>query len=50
MALHGLGDLAKAYTAYEDGLKLEPGNAQIKSGLQAVSRELENDAMQGGMP
>jgi hypothetical protein len=27
MALHGMGDLAEAYKTYEEGLKIEPGNA-----------------------
>lgn len=37
-ALHGLGDLEGAQGAYEEGLKLEPGNAQNKAGLEAVKR------------
>jgi stress-induced-phosphoprotein 1 len=36
MALHGLGRLDESIEAYETGLKLEPNNAQMQSGLQAV--------------
>lgn len=36
MALHGMGKLEDAYAAYETGLKIEPTNAQIQSGMKAV--------------
>jgi stress-induced-phosphoprotein 1 len=39
MALHGMGRLDESIEAYEHGLKLEPGNAQMQSGLQAVFRD-----------
>jgi stress-induced-phosphoprotein 1 len=46
-AYHGLGDLIGAKDAYEEALKLDAGNAQAKSGLQAVeaaiAREAEDD-------
>ena len=39
MALHGLNQLQKAYDTYEAGLKVDPNNAQIQSGMQAVMRD-----------
>ncbi|KAI0996772.1 Heat shock protein [Podosphaera aphanis] len=42
-AKHGLGDLAGARNAYDQGLKLDPNNAQMKSGLASVNRSLEAD-------
>jgi stress-induced-phosphoprotein 1 len=45
-ALHGKGDLANACEAYEEGLKLDANNAQLKSGLASVQKALEQ---QGGM-
>lgn len=39
-ALLGLGRLEEAKTAYEEGVRLEPGNAQLQRGLEMVQREL----------
>jgi stress-induced-phosphoprotein 1 len=39
MALHGLNELQKSYDTYEAGLKVDPNNAQIKSGMQNVMRD-----------
>jgi stress-induced-phosphoprotein 1 len=46
-ALHGLGDLLGANDAYEEGLKLDPSNAQNKSGLASVKRAIEAEAREG---
>jgi stress-induced-phosphoprotein 1 len=46
-AKHGLGDLLGAHDAYEEGLKLDPNNAQNKSGLAAVNRAIEAEAKEG---
>lgn len=45
--MHGLGDLVGAHDAYEEGLKLDPNNAQNKAGLAAVNRALEAEATAG---
>jgi stress-induced-phosphoprotein 1 len=45
--MHGLGDLLGANDAYEEGLKLDPNNAQNKSGLAAVKRAIEAEARAG---
>jgi stress-induced-phosphoprotein 1 len=37
-ALHGKGDLDGAIEAYEAGLKHDPNNAQLKSGLESVRK------------
>lgn len=42
-ALHGKGDLAGASDAYEEGLKVDPSNAQIKSGLESVKKAMESE-------
>jgi stress-induced-phosphoprotein 1 len=42
-----LGDLLGAHDAYEEGLKLDPNNAQNKSGLAAVNRAIEAEAKEG---
>lgn len=42
-ALHGNGDLLGAADAYEEGLKIDPNNAQLKSGLDSVQKALETD-------
>ncbi|KAL7956779.1 hypothetical protein V8C34DRAFT_287790 [Trichoderma compactum] len=39
-ALHGMNDLFEAIDAYEAGLKLDPNNAQLKSGLASVEKAL----------
>ena len=46
-ALHGMGDLLAANDAYEEGLKLDPSNAQNKSGLASVKRAIEAEAKAG---
>jgi stress-induced-phosphoprotein 1 len=46
-ALHGLEDFDGAIAAYEEGLKLEPGNAQCKKVpflVAITSRDLNNFA------
>jgi stress-induced-phosphoprotein 1 len=45
--MHGLGDLLGANDAYEEGLKLDPNNAQNKSGLASVKRAIEAEAKAG---
>ncbi|KAK2594272.1 Hsp90 cochaperone [Conoideocrella luteorostrata] len=46
-ALHGKGDLVGANDAYEEGLKLDANNAQLKSGLASVEKAMQQEA--GGM-
>jgi stress-induced-phosphoprotein 1 len=46
-AYHGLGDLVGAHDAYEEGLKLDPNNAQNKSGLASVKRAIDSEAKAG---
>jgi len=46
-ALHGKGDLVGANDAYEEGLKLDSANAQLKSGLASVQKAMEAPA--GGL-
>ncbi|KAI0474149.1 hypothetical protein GGR56DRAFT_566833 [Xylariaceae sp. FL0804] len=43
-ALHGSNDLLGASDAYEEGLKLEPNNAGLKSSLASVQRAMEQEA------
>ncbi|KAK7756879.1 Hsp90 cochaperone [Diatrype stigma] len=43
-ALHGAGDLLGASEAYEEGLKQDPNNAGLKSGLASVKRAMEQEA------
>ncbi|CAI6081430.1 unnamed protein product [Clonostachys chloroleuca] len=43
-ALHGKGDLVAAHDAYEAGLKQDPNNAQLKSGLASVDKAIEHEA------
>ncbi|KAL8834449.1 MAG: hypothetical protein Q9170_003745 [Blastenia crenularia] len=47
-ALHGTGDLVGANDAYEEALKLDPANAQAKSGLDAVKRAIDAEAAEDG--
>ncbi|EXJ87505.1 stress-induced-phosphoprotein 1 [Capronia epimyces CBS 606.96] len=47
-AQHGLGDLVGAKDSFEQALKLEPSNAQAKSGLDAVNRAIEAEARADG--
>ncbi|KAH6900418.1 heat shock protein STI1 [Thelonectria olida] len=43
-ALHGQGDLLSANDAYEEGLKLDANNAQLKNGLASVQKAMEAEA------
>ncbi|KAL5606639.1 hypothetical protein BROUX41_003036 [Berkeleyomyces rouxiae] len=47
-ALHGQGDLVGANDAYEAGLKVDPTNAQLKSGLESVTKAMQAEV--GGSP
>ncbi|KAJ3525964.1 hypothetical protein NM208_g11415 [Fusarium decemcellulare] len=40
-ALHGQGDLLGANDAYEEGLKHDANNAQLKNGLASVKKAME---------
>ncbi|RFU77632.1 heat shock sti1 [Trichoderma arundinaceum] len=42
-ALHGKGDLLGANDAYEAGLKHDPNNAQLKSGLASVDKAMQQE-------
>ncbi|KAF2655011.1 TPR-like protein [Lophiostoma macrostomum CBS 122681] len=48
-ALHGGGDLVGATEAFEEAVKLDPNNAQAKSGLDAVKRAVEAEASADGL-
>ncbi|KAI9830546.1 MAG: hypothetical protein M1819_005504 [Sarea resinae] len=48
-ALHGQGDLLGSHDAYEAALKLDPNNAQAKSGLAAVKRAIDAEAREDGI-
>lgn len=48
-AMHGVGDLVGATDAFEEALKLEPTNAQAKSGLESVKRAIESEARSDGV-
>jgi len=48
-ALHGQGDLIGAVDAYEEALKLDPTNAQAKSGLQSVNEAIRKEAAADGV-
>ncbi|KAH7326449.1 cytochrome c biogenesis factor [Stachybotrys elegans] len=43
-ALHGKGDLLGANDAYEDGLKYDANNAQLKSGLASVQKAMQQES------
>jgi stress-induced-phosphoprotein 1 len=43
-ALHGKGDLLGANDAYEEGLKHDASNAQLKSGLASVTKAMQQEA------
>ncbi|KAH0562190.1 hypothetical protein GP486_003112 [Trichoglossum hirsutum] len=49
-ALHGKGDLLGAHDAYQEALKLDPANAQAKSGLASVKRAIDAEAEADGVP
>lgn len=38
-----MGDLVGAMDAYEEGLKIDPNNAQLKSSLASVTKAMESD-------
>ena len=46
--MHGAGDLVGAKDAFEEALKLDPSNAQAKSGLSAVERAISAEASADG--
>ncbi|KAK0327514.1 Hsp90 cochaperone [Friedmanniomyces endolithicus] len=48
-ALHGTGDLVASLDAYEEALKLDPANAQAKSGLASVQKAIDAEARADGM-
>ena len=48
-ALHGVGNLVDAVDAFEEALKLDPSNAQAKSGLDAVRRAIDAEAREDGL-
>ncbi|OQD72659.1 hypothetical protein PENDEC_c020G01358 [Penicillium decumbens] len=48
-AYRGMQDWLAAHDAYEEALKLEPGNAQAKSGLDAVQRAIQAEATADGI-
>lgn len=43
-ALHGKGDLVGANDAYEEGLKHDSNNAQLKSGLSSVRKAMQQES------
>lgn len=48
-ALHGEGELVGAIDAFEEALKLDPNNAQAKTGLEAVRRAVDAEAKADGL-
>ncbi|RDW61210.1 Hsp90 cochaperone STI1 [Aspergillus mulundensis] len=48
-AYRGIGDLLAAHDAYEEAIKLEPGNTQAKNGLDAVKRAINAEAQADGV-
>ncbi|KAK4552855.1 Hsp90 cochaperone [Recurvomyces mirabilis] len=48
-AMHGVGDLVGAVDAFEEALKLDPANAQAKSGLESVKRAIDAEAKSDGL-
>lgn len=48
-ALHGTRDLVGAKDAFEEAIKLDPANAQAKSGLQAVEKAISDEAADDGV-
>ena len=47
--MHGVGDLVGAVDAFEEALKLDPSNAQAKSGLESVRRAIAAEAREDGL-
>ena len=48
-ALHGVNNLLDAVDAFEEALKLDPNNAQAKSGLDSVQRAVAAEAKADGI-
>lgn len=48
-AQHGVGDLVGAVQSYEEALKLDPNNAQAKSGMESVKRAIDAEARADGV-
>lgn len=48
-AEHGVGNLVASKDAFDEALKLDPANAQAKSGLEAVNRAIEAEARADGV-
>lgn len=48
-AEHGVGDLVSAKDSFEEALKLDPANAQARSGLDAVNRAIQAEADEDGV-
>ena len=48
-AEHGIGNLVAAKDAFDEALKLDPSNAQAKSGLDSVMRAIEAEAKEDGV-
>lgn len=48
-AEHGVGNLVAAKDAFDEALKLDPANAQAKSGLEAVDRAIRAEAEADGV-
>lgn len=48
-AEHGVGNLVAAKDAFDEALKLDPANAQAKSGLESVNRAIEAEARADGV-
>lgn len=46
--MHGLGNLPDAVDAYEEGLKLDPNNAQAKSGRESALKAIQAEAQADG--
>lgn len=47
-ACHGLGDLVSAKDSFEEALKIDPNNAQAKSGLKNVDDAIAREAAEDG--
>lgn len=47
-ALHGLGNLYDSVDTYEEGLKLDPDNAQNKAGRESVLKAIQAEARANG--